>query len=598
MSKSVRLLILFALAVVLLWGLFAVLTDPAGVFGDPLMDWWAYDMTVDPQGAKVRYVAKHPEYDSFILGSGGSYDTAVLGGALDASFYDLGFDAAPETLCDTARWILEDRAVKYLFLDLRFSDAAPKAQQGRPDRRVSGESAFAFYGRALLHGPKDGLLKLKRALNKSVLVPYWCQYVPETGSIYGGRRDARPIPPLEIYLAREENAAFTQDAEPVSLTEIDALARAVGEIRALCDRHGTTLITVLSPVHESELAKYSEEDRLAVLNALAEQTELWDFSSGAVSREARYFYDPAHCRKAVSDLVLARILQDEDPFGGALGRYLPQGGPVTALFAPDYVIRDVALPILEYHHLTTGVPENDMTVSQTAFRDQLAGLMALGYTPVDIWQLRDFTTKGAPLPEKPILVTLDDGYESNYDLALPVLEALGCKATIFTIGISMGKDTYKDTGRAMNPHFSLEQARQMEQTGLVTVANHGYNFHEVQGLDPDPIRQGILPREGESDEDYAAFLTEDTQKMFDLLGPAAGFVSYPYGHVIELSRVVLTENGVFATVREEGDLQTLLPCLPQCLFEMPRIFVTEDYTADYIQRIISVGGILENLPPE
>ncbi len=107
-----------------------------------------------------------------------------------------------------------------------------------------------------------------------------------------------------------------------------------------------------------------------------------------------------------------------------------------------------------------------------------------------------------------------------------------------------------------------------------------------------------MPRAGESDEDYAAFLTEDTQKMFDLLGPAAGFVSYPYGHVIELSRVVLTENGVFATVREEGDLQTLLPCLPQCLFEMPRIFVTEDYTADYIQRIISVGGILENLPPE
>lgn len=36
----------------------------------------------------------------------------------------------------------------------------------------------------------------------------------------------------------------------------------------------------------------------------------------------------------------------------------------------------------------------------------------------------------------------------------------------------------------MTPHFSLEQAAEMQQSGLISIQSHGYDFHEVAGRDP------------------------------------------------------------------------------------------------------------------
>ena len=68
---SKKWLISFLLTVIgiaLLIAGFNVLTDPFGVFGDPMLDWWSYNMTNNPRTAKLAYLEDHWEdYDSYLI---------------------------------------------------------------------------------------------------------------------------------------------------------------------------------------------------------------------------------------------------------------------------------------------------------------------------------------------------------------------------------------------------------------------------------------------------------------------------------------------------------------------------------------------------
>jgi peptidoglycan/xylan/chitin deacetylase (PgdA/CDA1 family) len=219
-------------------------------------------------------------------------------------------------------------------------------------------------------------------------------------------------------------------------------------------------------------------------------------------------------------------------------------------------------------------------VSVKTFAAQMQALTDAGYHTVSFADLQSYVENGTALPENPVVVTFDDGYESNYTLAYPILQQYQMKATIFAIGVSVGKTTYKDTGEAMLPHFSAEEALEMEASGLIEVESHGYDIHEVEGRDTSPIRVGVLQRDDESEEDYVAFLQKDCQQMAQALSTSIGVLAYPYGQYSELSEVVLSQAGIYATVTTEARTNTVVQGLPQSLHQMGRYRVTDDMTAE------------------
>lgn len=237
-----------------------------------------------------------------------------------------------------------------------------------------------------------------------------------------------------------------------------------------------------------------------------------------------------------------------------------------------------SVPVLMYHHVTEGAAENDSTITLARFREHMEALRAAGYEPVSFEALRRYVEAGSELPEKPVVITFDDGYESNYTLALPVLEEYGWPATIFVIGVSMGKDTYKDTGEPMLPHFSPAQAEEMEAGGRITIASHGYDLHRVEGLDPAPVRIGALPLEGEKEREYRAFLEGDCRRMEELLGKVPGIFAYPYGEYCQWSEEVLAEQGYYATLTIEERTNTLRRGEPDTLRLLGRYWMTDDIT--------------------
>ncbi|MBQ1371734.1 MAG: hypothetical protein IIY70_02265, partial [Oscillospiraceae bacterium] len=87
-------LIVFILGAVLFLTLavaaFNYMVDPYGAFGDPLLNWWDYDITMNPRLAKYQYLRQHAEeYDSFLIGGSDSVDAPVeqLNTRFDAKFY-------------------------------------------------------------------------------------------------------------------------------------------------------------------------------------------------------------------------------------------------------------------------------------------------------------------------------------------------------------------------------------------------------------------------------------------------------------------------------------------------------------------------------
>ena len=83
-----------------------------------------------------------------------------------------------------------------------------------------------------------------------------------------------------------------------------------------------------------------------------------------------------------------------------------------------------AVPVLNYHQINDR-DENSLTVHTDEFDEQMKYLSDNGYHTITPEEMMDAWENGTPLPEKPVILTFDDGYVDNYKNAYPGEEAFG-----------------------------------------------------------------------------------------------------------------------------------------------------------------------------
>lgn len=101
-------------------------------------------------------------------------------------------------------------------------------------------------------------------------------------------------------------------------------------------------------------------------------------------------------------------------------------------------------PILIYHTIrpykTTDTPFiKEYVCTPEAFDTELAYLREKGYHAISFAELESHFSQGTPLPIKPIIISFDDGWESQYQYALPILQKYAFKATFFIYTNAIGK---------------------------------------------------------------------------------------------------------------------------------------------------------------
>ena len=607
--SSKKWVLVFLATVLVLAALLAALNlaaDPFGAFGDRLLSWFSYDETNNPRVAKFTYLEQHhDEYDSYILGcsSTSSFPVDAFNEAYGASFYNLIMYGADMRDCEKiAQYLVEHYEVKNLILNvyldngLTYDEESDRLTKNLHYKEDPDTSALSYYTRYLFADPRYALAKLK-ALRTDTILPQTFDVFDERTGCYDKRvRDAEPIGSEERYL--ESYPVFADyPHQTLSLPYTEQCMQSVASIKTLCEEAGVNLTVAAGPVYAEYLKNYEPETVAQFYRSLAQVTPFWDFSSSSVSCEMRYFYDGTHFRNNAGEMICARMtgrtdLWIPDDFGTYVTADTPEDYFLNVL-SPKPLSQDeisTQVPILMYHHLSEDVTNSEM-VSPEQFEAQIRALAEAGYTGISFDELQAYVLRGEPLPEKPVVITFDDGYRSNYTLAYPILQKYGMKATIFAIGVSFGTDHYKDTDYAITPHFGAAEAAEMTASGLISIQSHTYDMHQWPPYETGlAVRENILQLPGESEESYVQALTEDFTRSRALLEGATGqpvdVLAYPAGQYSTLAQVTLQSLGVHVTLSTNPGVNTVVKGLPQTLYAMLRFAITEDISPEALLDMI------------
>ncbi|MEW2495719.1 polysaccharide deacetylase family protein [Streptomyces nodosus] len=232
---------------------------------------------------------------------------------------------------------------------------------------------------------------------------------------------------------------------------------------------------------------------------------------------------------------------------------------------------DQRVPILMYHSVAAEPSRATRALSVTpeAFARQMERIAETGHTPVTTAELARSWREGAPLPERPVLITFDDGYEGVHRHALPVLVRHGFVATLFvSTGWIRGAH---DTGGGLDTMLDWDQIRALAGAGA-EIGGHSHTHPQLDQLDDQTLRSELV---------------HCREIIADELGGFPVSFAYPYGY---------SSRRVRRMVRETGYRQSLavgngLARRRQGPYALRRVTVRRSTGAEEFERLLRGRGI-------
>ena len=226
----------------------------------------------------------------------------------------------------------------------------------------------------------------------------------------------------------------------------------------------------------------------------------------------------------------------------------------------------VELHIIMYHELHKS-PRNMWEITPAEFEADLIYLRDNGYTAVFMQDIIDYVYEGTPLPDKPIILTVDDGTYSTMSFMLPLLEQYNTKASWAIIGKET--DKYTTLKREENikryPHVNWDDVNVGLASGFVEIICHSYDLHGKNGA-------GKLSEE--SNEEYKSRLMGDLaifdKALLDNTGLVTKSFAYPLGVISETSDDVLKEAGYLASLSCHEKINKITVGDRDCLYGLNR----------------------------
>lgn len=228
----------------------------------------------------------------------------------------------------------------------------------------------------------------------------------------------------------------------------------------------------------------------------------------------------------------------------------------------------ILLPIIMYHEVKPYKTRKDV-ITPYEIESDLKYLTANHYTTITMSDLIDYVDGKKGLPDKPIILSFDDGYYNNYVYVFPLLKKYHTKIVFSLIGIYTDDATRYPENNLNFSHVSWNQINEMIESGLVEVQNHTYNLHTV-----NLKRYGCRRNKGESLEHYDQVLTEDIgklqQEITTMTGETPNTFAYPYGAVSKESYPIIKKLGFKASLTCDYGLN-FIEKNPETLYGLKRI---------------------------
>ena len=169
------------------------------------------------------------------------------------------------------------------------------------------------------------------------------------------------------------------------------------------------------------------------------------------------------------------------------------------------------VPVLCYH-LFAERCESSLCTPTSVFEQHMKILKEEGYSVISTAELTEFLAFRRAIPKKAVVINLDDGYRSTYDIAYPILKKYGFTATFFIYTAFIG---------ASKNALTWDQLKAMKSDGF-EVGSHSVNHVDLS-----------KKLDGESEKDYLARVKRELllskQILDDKLNQNTQYIAFPYG---------------------------------------------------------------------
>jgi peptidoglycan/xylan/chitin deacetylase (PgdA/CDA1 family) len=202
------------------------------------------------------------------------------------------------------------------------------------------------------------------------------------------------------------------------------------------------------------------------------------------------------------------------------------------------------LTILMYHKIDerpAGVRSPGNFVSPRRFEEQMDALMSWGYRTISFDQWLDYRS-GVPttLPDRPLIVTFDDGYTCFDEHAWPALKARGMGATVFLVASQIGGANVWDEGEVRLPLLGAERIRALQSEG-VEFGSHSVSHRPLARIPSDDAFRELA--------DSRAALGELLERPVDVF-------AYPFSNQSHSVRDLARQAGYRCAVRGKGRMNS------------------------------------------
>ncbi|EJF11026.1 polysaccharide deacetylase family protein [Pontibacter sp. BAB1700] len=238
----------------------------------------------------------------------------------------------------------------------------------------------------------------------------------------------------------------------------------------------------------------------------------------------------------------------------------PAAVVTSSIADAETIIARKQVPILCYHQVRDWREKDskqakDYIIPEERFKEHIKILADSGYQTVLPDQLMAYLTTGAPLPEKPVMLTFDDTSLGQYTVAAPELEKYGFKGVFFIMTVSLGKPNY----------MSKAQVKELSDRGHV-IGSHTWDHQNVKKY------QG---------QDWVTQVEKPSRQLTEITGKPTEYFAYPFGLWNPEAIPELKQRGMAGAFQLAGKRDPQDP-----LHSIRRIIASGYWSAPSLQRAI------------
>lgn len=193
---------------------------------------------------------------------------------------------------------------------------------------------------------------------------------------------------------------------------------------------------------------------------------------------------------------------------------------------------NIHIPILVYHYVEFVKDPKDsvrrsLDIIPPIFEMQIKTLKEAGYNFITASELGQYLDGKKQLPQRPVILTFDDGYGDFYTDVFPLLKKYNVVATEYVISGVLDTPNYMTT----------EQVREIAQSGLVEIGAHTIHHRNLKAI---PI------------EEAKTEIEKSREDLENLLGIKVVSFAYPYGGFNEELAAIVKKVGYTTAVTTKG----------------------------------------------